>query len=216
MGMWTKPSAIFPEFRGGGREEITLRHLLTHTSGLPFAPANIAELLQAGATAEELIAHGYTDPLLFPPGTGQSYSDTGYGLAGLMAAEVAGVSFPELIRARVLEPAGLTQTFLGSAGRAASAGGAGGRGQWGRNRLGDLFLALRVADRASGVWGGGDGVRRAALPAAFHPQRGTAAPFGRRIADDDHRSNRQLPERGRRDFRSSNGAPDSRSRQGRG
>jgi CubicO group peptidase (beta-lactamase class C family) len=112
MGLWTKASAIFPEFRDGGREQITLRHLLTHTSGLPFAPANIAELLQAGATAEELIAHGYTDPLLFPPGTGQSYSDTGYGLAGMMAARVAGMPIPELIRTRVLEPAGLTETYL--------------------------------------------------------------------------------------------------------
>ena len=113
MGMWTKVSAVLPEFRGGGREEITLRHLLTHTSGLGFAPANIVELLQARATAEELMAHGYTDPLLFSPGTGQSYSDTGYGMAGLMAAQVAGMSFPELVRERVFEPAGLTETYLG-------------------------------------------------------------------------------------------------------
>ncbi|TXG87488.1 MAG: class A beta-lactamase-related serine hydrolase [Thermomicrobiales bacterium] len=112
LGMWSRPNAIFPEFQGDGREEITLRHLLTHTSGLPMGPANIAELEEAGASAEELIAHAYTDPLLFPPGTGQSYSDTGYGLAGLMAARVAGVSFPELIRTRVLEPAGLTGAGL--------------------------------------------------------------------------------------------------------
>jgi CubicO group peptidase (beta-lactamase class C family) len=113
LALSTKASAVFPEFSGGGREEITLRHLLTHTSGLGFAPANIAELLQAGATAEELISHGYSDPLLFKPGTGQSYSDTGYGLAGLMAAKVAGMPFPELIRTRVLEPAGSNDTFLG-------------------------------------------------------------------------------------------------------
>ena len=47
LALWTRASAVFPEFRGGGREEITLRHLLTHTSGLAFAPADIAELLQA-------------------------------------------------------------------------------------------------------------------------------------------------------------------------
>jgi CubicO group peptidase (beta-lactamase class C family) len=113
LALSSKASAVFPEFRGGGREEITLRHLLTHTSGLPFAPGDIGELLQRSATAEGLIVHGYSDPLLFPPGTGQSYSDTGYGIAGLMVARVAGVSFPELIRAWVLEPAGLTDTFLG-------------------------------------------------------------------------------------------------------
>jgi CubicO group peptidase (beta-lactamase class C family) len=112
LGMWSLPSVVFPEFRGDGREEIRLRHLLTHTSGLTMGPANGAELEAAEASVEELVAHAYTDPLLFPPGTGQSYSDTGYALAGLMAAKVAGVSYPELIRTRVLEPAGLTETFV--------------------------------------------------------------------------------------------------------
>jgi len=77
-----------------------------------MGPSNGSELTQANATVEERVAHAYRDPLLFAPGTGQSYSDTGYGLAGLMAARVAGVSFPELIRTRVLEPAGLTDTHL--------------------------------------------------------------------------------------------------------
>ena len=112
LGMRSKPSAVFPEFTGDGREEITLRHLLTHTSGLPMGPPNSDELEKAGASAEERIAHAYTDALLFAPGTGQSYSDTGYGLAGLMAARVAGVSFPELLRARVFEPAGLSETYI--------------------------------------------------------------------------------------------------------
>src|SRR5215218_434371 len=112
LGMWSKPSAVFPEFTGGGRDEITLRHLLTHTSGLPMGPSNSDELERAGASVDARIAHAFTDPLLFPPGTGQSYSDTGYGLAGLMAASVAGVSFPKLLRTRVFGPAGLTETYL--------------------------------------------------------------------------------------------------------
>lgn len=112
LGMWSKPSVVFPEFQGGGREEITLRNLLTHTSGLSMGPPNGDELEAARATVEELVAHAYTDPLLFPPGTGQSYTDTGYGLAGLMAARVAGVSFPDLIRTQVLEPAGLRDTYV--------------------------------------------------------------------------------------------------------
>jgi CubicO group peptidase (beta-lactamase class C family) len=112
LGMWSQPGVVFPEFQGGGREEIRLRHLLTHTSGIPMGPANDSELTAAEATLEERVAHAYTDPLLFAPGTGQSYSDTGYALAGLVAAKVAGVSFPELVRTRVLEPAGLDDTFL--------------------------------------------------------------------------------------------------------
>jgi CubicO group peptidase (beta-lactamase class C family) len=112
LGMLSRPSAVFPEFTGDGREEITLRHLLTHTSGLPMGPSNSDELDAAGASAEARIAHAYTDPLLFSPGSGQAYSDTGYGLAGLMAATVAGIPFPELIRTRVFGPAGLAGTFI--------------------------------------------------------------------------------------------------------
>lgn len=112
LTLGTKVCELLPAFTGDGRETITLRHLLTHTAGLPYKPANLAELFQANADWVQQLAHGYTDPLLFPPGMGQSYSDTGIGLAALMAVTVTGMSFPELIRTRVLEPGGLAQTFM--------------------------------------------------------------------------------------------------------
>jgi CubicO group peptidase (beta-lactamase class C family) len=112
LNLGTKVCEILPEFTGDGRENITLRHLLTHTAGLAYEPENLAELFQARADWVQQLAHGYTDPLLFPPGLGQQYSDTGIGLAALMAVTVTGVSFPELIRARVLEPGGLRDTFM--------------------------------------------------------------------------------------------------------
>jgi CubicO group peptidase (beta-lactamase class C family) len=54
----------------------------------------------------------YERPLLFAPGTRHSYSDLGFALAGRVAATVAGTSFAELVRERVLEPAVLTQTGM--------------------------------------------------------------------------------------------------------
>lgn len=110
LGM--KVRAVLPEFTGDGREYVTLRHLLTHTAGLGYEPENLAELFQANAGWVAQLAHGYTDPLRFLPGTGQHYSDTGIGLAALMAVTVTGMTFPELIRTRVLEPGGLTETFM--------------------------------------------------------------------------------------------------------
>lgn len=112
LTLGTKVSAVLPEFTGDGRERVTLRHLLTHTAGLSYEPENLAELFQANADWVAQMAHGYTEPLKFPPGAGQSYSDTGIGLAALMAATVTGESFEDLIRTRVLEPAGLRGTFM--------------------------------------------------------------------------------------------------------
>jgi CubicO group peptidase (beta-lactamase class C family) len=112
LTLGTKVCEILPDFTGDGRERITLRHLLTHTAGLSYEPKNLAELFQANADWVAQLAHGYTDPLLFPPGAGQEYSDTGIGLAALMAVTVTGTPFEELIRSRVLEPANLTQTFM--------------------------------------------------------------------------------------------------------
>lgn len=112
LALRTRVCDVFPDFQGDGRDKITLRQLLTHTSGVPYEPADLSELSAAGASLEELVAHAWTDPLLFEPGTGQTYSDTGLALAGLMAAKVTGLSFPDLIRTRVLEPAGLSETFM--------------------------------------------------------------------------------------------------------
>lgn len=112
LALWTRASAVVPDFTGDGREQITLRQLLTHTSGVPMEPADLEALFQENADLDGLVRHAWTDPLRFAPGTGQHYSDTGMALAGLMAARVAGVDFPELIRTRVLEPAGLRETFV--------------------------------------------------------------------------------------------------------
>jgi CubicO group peptidase (beta-lactamase class C family) len=112
LALWSKASSVLPDFTGDGREEITLRQLLTHTAGLPDGSANKLELLQRGASWEQFDTRAFSDPLLFPPGTGQSYSSIGYGIAGRMAATVAGVSFPDLLRAQVFDRAGLAETEL--------------------------------------------------------------------------------------------------------
>jgi CubicO group peptidase (beta-lactamase class C family) len=112
LTLGTKVCAVLPDFTGDGREHVTLRHLLTHTAGLAYEPENLAELFQANVDWVAQMAHGYTDPLRFPPGGGQNYSDTGIGLAALMAITVTGIPFPELVRTRVLEPGGLADTFM--------------------------------------------------------------------------------------------------------
>lgn len=108
----TKVSAVLPDFTGGGRERITLRQLLTHSSGLIYESPQMAALLAAQTPLDRIVDEAYALPLQFEPGTDQRYSDLGYALAARVAETASGQRLPELVRDLVLEPAGLEQTFM--------------------------------------------------------------------------------------------------------
>jgi CubicO group peptidase (beta-lactamase class C family) len=103
---------VLPDFTGHGREDVRVRHLLTHTSGLPYESPEMGARLAAHATVEALIDEGYEAELLFAPGTGFQYSDYAYGLAGRVAETIAGMPYAEVVRSLVLEPMGLADTFM--------------------------------------------------------------------------------------------------------
>lgn len=85
---------------------VEVRHLLTHTSGLPPVP----RWPQGGERAgrKELLRHVLTTPTLRPPGTGYTYSDTGYILLGEIVARVAGRPLEACFAERVAGPLRLT------------------------------------------------------------------------------------------------------------
>jgi CubicO group peptidase (beta-lactamase class C family) len=73
-----------PEFRGGEKDRVLVKHLLTHTSGLPdMLPDNDA-LRKRHAPLKDFVAGTCTVPLLFPPGTQVKYQSMGI----LLAAEI--------------------------------------------------------------------------------------------------------------------------------
>jgi CubicO group peptidase (beta-lactamase class C family) len=108
----TPVHAILPTFTGEGRERVTMRHLLTHTSGLAYQSPAMAQRLMALTPLNDLVDEAYTLPLCFPPGTDWRYSDLGYALAGRMAAAAAGAPLPDLVQRLVLDAGDLAETFL--------------------------------------------------------------------------------------------------------
>ncbi|GAA2442187.1 serine hydrolase domain-containing protein [Streptomyces glaucus] len=91
--------------------EVTIRHLLGHTAGLPTGPDSDTA---AGITASRYLATVCTaGDALFPPGTDFSYSNAGYVAAGRLVAAVTGMTWQEAVRALLLDPLGTTPCFLG-------------------------------------------------------------------------------------------------------
>jgi CubicO group peptidase (beta-lactamase class C family) len=108
----TPVSLLIPSFTGGGREQMRVRHLLTHTAGFMYESPDMQARLEAHAPRQALVAEALESPLLFAPGTALQYADYNYLVAGHVA-EIAGRQpFPDLVRTLVLEAAGLRDTFF--------------------------------------------------------------------------------------------------------
>jgi len=102
-----------PEFSGDGREKITLRHLLSHTSGLPdMLPDNIA-LRQRQAPLKDFVAGALRTPLLFPPGTRVSYQSMGTLLASEIVERVSGKPQDLFLREEVFGPLKMRRSSMG-------------------------------------------------------------------------------------------------------
>ncbi len=98
-----------------GAPHITLRHLATHTSGLPRVPDNIrpkAGDMYGGYTTEQLYAAMRTAKLDAPIGAACEYSNFGMGLLGHALERAAGKSYESLLIERLFAPLGMTQTRI--------------------------------------------------------------------------------------------------------
>ena len=96
---------------------ITLRHLLSHTSGLPVSDYDYFEpyLPRDQVRTTETLLHvlaAQKPSLASSPGTSFEYSSFGYDVAALAAARAAGKSYADLLRERVFRPLGITSAFV--------------------------------------------------------------------------------------------------------
>jgi CubicO group peptidase (beta-lactamase class C family) len=94
---------------------LTIRHMLTHTSGLRdwgnvAAIAGWPRTTRVHTHAHVLDIVGRQRSLNFPSGTRYSYSNTGYNLAAVIVSRASGQSFAEFSRKRIFEPLGMRRT----------------------------------------------------------------------------------------------------------
>ena len=94
---------------------ITIRHLLTHTSGLRdqwgllgIEGRGPGSQVHSALTTLDLVVH--QKMLNFPPGSRYLYSNTGYALAGLIVQRVSGKSLDAFTQERLFKPLGMTHT----------------------------------------------------------------------------------------------------------
>ena len=93
---------------------ITIRHLLTHTSGLPREGALPYFTDSRFPSIEEIRARLPMQERPFPTETRWKYSNLGATLAGEVVAAVAGEPYVDFVRRRILEPLGMTATLVAS------------------------------------------------------------------------------------------------------
>ena len=101
-------AAHLPSFAGGNRRQVTLRGLLTHTSGLALPP--LLQLWTDWPDRDSRVQAVLNTPLVAEPGSKFLYSCYNFILAGLLAEEVSGRSLVDLVTERVLIPLKLSDT----------------------------------------------------------------------------------------------------------
>jgi CubicO group peptidase (beta-lactamase class C family) len=116
---------VLPAFPAYGRA-VTIRHLLTHTSGLPDYEDLMAAAEKGRApiwTPERQIQDDEVLSLLrsetkgrFAPGTRWAYSNSGYVLLGLVVARVSGTPFGQFLHDRVFHRLSMDRTLVYAAG----------------------------------------------------------------------------------------------------
>jgi CubicO group peptidase (beta-lactamase class C family) len=99
-------SSYLPEFSGNGKQGVLVRHLLTHTAGLPsWRPLHLET-----ETRDEAIDTVFATPLQSTPGEQYAYSDLGAITLTLIVEQVSGTELDVLLENRVFRPLGMDWT----------------------------------------------------------------------------------------------------------
>ena len=104
-------SQYFPEFKAAFWQDIRIKHLLSHSSGVPDARGGIPRELKL--KGDEALALSYLpdlDFVHFAPGTAYEYINPTFVLCGAIVEKVSGQPFTEYVAQHIFRPAGMAQT----------------------------------------------------------------------------------------------------------
>jgi len=101
-------SSYIPEFHGGLKDSVTVRHLLTHSAGMHWW----VPLWKYAKTREEALQYIYSLPLDYTPGDSMIYSDLGMIMVGRILEIVTGKPLDVLARELIYQPMGMKNTMF--------------------------------------------------------------------------------------------------------
>jgi CubicO group peptidase (beta-lactamase class C family) len=105
-----KMTTYLPDYRADTGNRVTIRHLLTHTSGIPSYTAEQGFMQNVSRNsfkvADFVKAHTSGD-LEFEPGSKFAYDNSGYFLLGAIIERVTGKTYEEVLRQRIFDPLGM-------------------------------------------------------------------------------------------------------------
>jgi CubicO group peptidase (beta-lactamase class C family) len=105
---WFRPKNSFPE-----TPPISIRHLLTHTSGLPSNALSSYWNSFEFPSSQEVAEGIRQQETVLPTQSRFKYSNLGFSVAGRLVSEVSGTSFEQFVRDQILEPLSMNSTFPG-------------------------------------------------------------------------------------------------------
>lgn len=88
------------------KQDITIHQLLTHSSGLVGGVGTDEDPIEKQHYLDRVMV----EPLYFDPGTGYTYSNSGYSLLGMIVEQISGVNYETFLRNELLLPSGMTNT----------------------------------------------------------------------------------------------------------
>jgi D-alanyl-D-alanine carboxypeptidase len=116
IGLDDSIDRYLPDFDTEGHT-VTIRQLLTHTSGIPnytAQPDFMSKYAPRDLSDKELLATIKGVPFDFEPGTKWQYSNTNFYLLGMIVAKVSGMSYADYMQRTLFGPLGLTHTRYGA------------------------------------------------------------------------------------------------------
>ncbi len=105
---------FLPEFGKGGKHGTTIRHLLTHTSGLPDMLPNNTELRKQHSPRSAFVSGTCELTPDFPAGRSVQYQSMGIALLGAIIEKLSGLSCGQFLRREFFDPLEMRDTELGA------------------------------------------------------------------------------------------------------